>query len=421
MRSSDLTYVYAQLAVNKKSVRLHPVGHYPCMFAAVKVWLVAIGTLLSMFGYTQNIRVGLYYVSTVKSAEVVYDTGRYLLVGDSVVYDTLDVGFKFTTYTYGDQIKAKVDGKEIGVFDTVKLIGLDSLNGFKIRSLTHNSKYRYYWQDLEFSKGDDKLKIVNVVDIEAYLPGVIESESGTGEGIEYYKIQATISRTYAHSHTHRHKEEGFHVCDHTHCQVYRKRSRKNPAIPAAVKATTGLVIVDSDINLITASFFSNCGGQTCNSEDVWSGRLDYLRSVKDPFCREMPHYYWKKIVSRDRWLRYVENKMPAYYKANHTFSDTFDISFKQGKRRVYYSNAGYSIPLKDIRADFELRSTFFSITEDGNDVVFKGRGFGHGVGLCQEGAMRMADLGYSYLEILKFYYSGIHVIHLEDMDFFRLE
>lgn len=383
-------------------------------------WIICIVLILiGVDGYCEQLRVGLYYVSTVKTVEVSHDQGRYVLTADTTVIDTLEGQFSLVAYTYGDHVKAKLDGKEIGVFDTVRLVGIDVKSGFKIRSLTHGSRNRYYWGDVEISKGSGKLKIVNIVDLEDYLPGVIESESGSDEGLEYYKIQATISRTYAHSHKDRHAAEGFHVCDHTHCQVYRKRSMRNPDIQKAVKETGGMVIVDSDINLITASFYSNCGGQTCNSEDVWSGKLSYLRSIKDPFCKTKPHYHWRKEISKDRWIQYVKNKMPDYFKANGTFDEEFEIDYTQGKRRIYYSNAGFSIQLKDIRADFKLRSTFFSITDEGDKLVFKGRGFGHGVGLCQEGAMCMSDLGYSYLEILKFYYSGIHIIHLEDMDFFR--
>lgn len=369
----------------------------------------------------EKIRVGLYYVSTVKTVEISSDLGEYVLYGDSTILDTLKNDFDIQVYTYGDKVKAKVDGSTIGEFGKIVLKHLKDSSGFKIRSLTHNSKYRYYWEDVEVSMGKGKLKIVNIVDLENYLPGVVESESGSGEGLEYYKIQATISRTYALKHANRHLEEGFQLCDHTHCQVYRKRSKKNPLIPEAVKQTEGMVIVDSDINLITSAFYSNCGGQTNNSEDVWSKALPYLRSVKDPFCKGEPHYYWKKTISKDRWLKYVKSKMPSYFKSRGEYTDTFNLEFSQSKRRVYYANPGFSIPLKDIRSDFKLRSTYFSIKDEGDKILLKGRGFGHGVGVCQEGAMRMAELGFSHLEILKFYYSDIHLIHLDDLEFFRMD
>lgn len=369
----------------------------------------------------ETLRVGLYYVSTVRTAEVTNDVGSYVIKADSSIIDTMDGSFSVITYTSGDQVKLKLDGKEIGKYDTVLIEQIAQGSGFKVRSLTHGSKYRPYWGSIEITMGKGKLQMVNIVDLEQYLPGVVESESGSNEGLEYYKIQATISRTYALKHLTRHQSEGFQLCDHTHCQVYRKKSLRNPVIPEAVRESRSMVLVDSDINLITASFFSNCGGQTNNSEDVWSGELPYLRSIKDPFCSKMPHAFWKKEVSKERWLKYVRNKMPTYFKEKGTYTDTFKVDYSQRNRRLYYSNPGFSISLRTIREDFKLRSTFFSIQDKGDKIVFRGRGFGHGVGLCQEGAMRMAELGYSYVEILKFYYTDIHIIHLDDLEFFKID
>ena len=387
----------------------------------MRAFCLILFVLISTVGWSQKTRVGLYYVSTVKTVEVNYDNGSFLMIADSQVIDTLDSKFSFIAYAKGDKIRARLDGKDIGTFKVVRLTQIEDSTGFRIRSLTHKSKYRYYWGGVEVSMGEGKLKIVNTVNIEEYLPGVVESESGAQERPEYYKIQSTISRTYARTQQAKHVLEGFNLCDHTHCQVYRKRSMKNPEIQLAVKETEGLVLVDSEINLISALFFSNCGGQTCNSEDVWNTEMSYLRSVKDPFCKSMPHYYWKKEVSKEKWVRYMKNRTPDYFKLNDSFDETFEVDYDQGKRRIYYSNPGFSVPLTEIRRDFKLRSTLFSATDNGDKIVFRGRGFGHGVGLCQEGAMKMVDLGYSYLEILKFYYTGIHLIHVDDMDFFKMD
>ena len=388
---------------------------------AVKVVSTILLFLFVQSTCAQKMRIGLYAISTVKTVEVNYDQGRYVLTADTVIIDTLDSKFSLIVYGKGDEVKLRLDGNDLGSYGVIRLAQLDRKSGFKIRSLTHKSKHRYYWGGLEIGLGEKKLKMVNIVELEDYLPGVVESESGSDQNIDYYKIQATISRTYARRHIQKHVEDGYNLCDHTHCQVYRKRSMRNPDIKKAVEETKGLVLVDSDINLISALFFSNCGGQTCNSEDVWNTELSYLRSIKDPFCKSMPHYYWKKEIRTDAWVGYLHKKMPDYYKLKDGFNEKFKVNYDQGKRRLYYSNAGYSVPLTEIRTDFNLRSTFFSITEKDDNVVFRGRGFGHGVGLCQEGAMKMADLGYSYLEILKFYYSGIHLIHLDDLDFFKME
>ena len=80
------------------------------------------------------------------------------------------------------------------------------------------------------------------------------------------------------------------------------------------------------------------------------------------------------------------------------------------------------MPLKNIRADLQLKSTFFSISEINKDsVLFKGKGYGHGLGMCQEGAMRMSKVGYTYTEILNFYYKNIQLIDLHKLSFFKDE
>jgi stage II sporulation protein D len=79
------------------------------------------------------------------------------------------------------------------------------------------------------------------------------------------------------------------------------------------------------------------------------------------------------------------------------------------------------VPLKNVRTDLQLKSTFFSIFPQGDTLVFKGRGFGHGVGMCQEGAMRMAKLGYKYPEVINFYYQKTQLIDLHKLNFFRDE
>jgi stage II sporulation protein D len=72
-----------------------------------------------------------------------------------------------------------------------------------------------------------------------------------------------------------------------------------------------------------------------------------------------------------------------------------------------------------VREDLKLKSTFFSVTTTGEQVVLNGRGFGHGVGLCQEGAMHMARDGKSYIEILRHYYTDVHLVDVNTLDFFR--
>jgi stage II sporulation protein D len=85
----------------------------------------------------------------------------------------------------------------------------------------------------------------------------------------------------------------------------------------------------------------------------------------------------------------------------------------QTERHQYYIVVNDSIPHKQIRSDFKLKSNFFSVSATPKEVTFIGRGYGHGVGLCQEGAMHMAKIGYKYNEIIQFYYKGVTIVEVD--------
>ena len=383
--------------------------------------LISILLVISAFSVSaqKKLDVNIFYSSTVKHLLVSNDIGTYILIKDGKSADTLPSLFNLKILRVGSQITINQDGKDLGTFSKIELKKLNLDHSVKLKSLTHNSKTRKYWGDFTIKSNGKKLVIINTVDIAQYIEGVVESESGGGQGIEYYKIQATISRTYALNHLDRHAKEGFDLCDHVHCQVYHSRSLRNELIPQAVSETKNMVIVDSDIDLITASFYSNCGGQTANSEDVWVSKVSYLRSVKDPFCTDKHNATWSKTLNKKDFISYIKRKNASSLRHNPTDSMNFD--FSQGKRRIYYSGEGYRVMLKKMRKDWKLKSTYFSVTEKEDKIILNGKGFGHGVGLCQEGAMKMADLGYSFLEILRFYYTGVHLIDLESIEFYRSE
>jgi stage II sporulation protein D len=261
-------------------------------------------------------------------------------------------------------------------------------------------------------------RVINRVNIDYYVAGVVEAENGIKQNFEYYKMKSIICRTYALSNLRRHEAEGFHLCDQVHCQVYKSKNRLNDDIIMASVATTGMVIVDSDLKLITAAFHSNCGGQTLNSEDVWSLPTTYLKSVKDTFCLRQSHSVWEHRISAKDWMAYLKRKATFEDDPNH---EECYMSYFQFDREPDFISHNVRIPLKIIRNDFKLKSTFFTMEKTDESIVFKGKGFGHGIGLCQEGAMKMSQLGFKYNEILHFYYRDVHLVDLSVLDFFRTE
>jgi len=321
----------------------------------------------------------------------------------------------------GDSILLKTFEKTIGKFASVKFYANQEASAFKIKAVIPECKIRLYDGDLEVALSADKKQflLVNKVDLESYIAGVVESESGTKTSLEYYKLQSILCRTYLLANLNRHIVDGYQVCDDVHCQAYLSKC-KTAEVAQGVAATKGLVVVDNDLNLITAAFHSNCGGQTVNSQDVWSVSTSYLKTVKDTFCLKQPHARWQRSIPLEDWKAYLQLKHK--YPVDDTSKMNTASNYSQDNgREVYFVDKDLKIPLKVIRTDFQLKSTYFSVEPKGDHVVFIGKGYGHGVGLCQEGAMKMAKQNYSYKSILSYYYKDVHLVDLSALSYFRQE
>lgn len=347
--------------------------------------------------------------------------GTYNVYGDGKLLADCDPSGIYQMSVEGDSIRLKTFENNIGRFASIKMIAKEPLSAFKIKSVIPKSKVRTYDDNLEVKLGPDKSQflLINKVDLEDYIAGVVQSEAGKNVGLEYYKLQAILCRTYLLAHLTRHMTEGFEMCDDVHCQAYLSRTSEE-VIVKAVLETKGLVVVDNDLNLITAAFHSNCGGQTCNSQDVWAMSTSYLKAVKDTFCVHRSQAHWQRAITVDDWKSYL--RLKRKYSSSDTMRSSNATSFSQANgRAIYYTDKNVRIPLKTIRADFKLKSTYFSIRQEGDSIIFDGRGYGHGVGLCQEGAMSMSTLKYSYKDILHFYYKNVNLVELSALNYFRQE
>jgi stage II sporulation protein D len=138
--------------------------------------------------------------------------------------------------------------------------------------------------------------------------------------------------------------------------------------------------------------------------------MPYLVPVNDPFCTAYPSAQWTKSISLDDWISYL---MKNGFKLNP--QTVTDFSFRQVNRKPDYIVNDFTLPFKQIRNDWNLRSPFFSISVGDDKVMLKGNGYGHGVGLCQEGAMEMGKRGHKYEDIIKFYYRHIRLVSIADL------
>ncbi|MDE5560058.1 MAG: SpoIID/LytB domain-containing protein [Bacteroidales bacterium] len=375
--------------------------------------VVLCGTLLWMVGRAYATDLSVRIFSEKPSA-------AYVFTAALGVYYIFDSEEQRLVELHEDQsVTLRVEAENIAVWQGDSLLGVFpslSLDGeglkaiFAIHPEGAPGEVRYYDDHLEVGVENGRLFLINVVNVENYVAGVTQSEvRSISDKLDFYKIQAIIARTYAINNLRRHANGGYHLCDGVHCQVYKSRNN-TPLILTATVQTAGALIVDTADQVITASFYSNSGGETVASEDVWRYEIPYLRPVRDTFSMSMRNAFWVKEMSRKEWLDFLERQY-NYPVKNATMRDSA-LTFKQIRRKVYFPN---QIPLKNIRQDLNLRSTYFSVSTQGDQVRLTGRGYGHGVGLSQEGAVRMVDLGYSVEDVIRFYYTGVSIKHMDQL------
>jgi stage II sporulation protein D len=300
-------------------------------------------------------------------------------------------------------------GNETGfICDSVFMSGDTDEASFYLRINVKSPIKQFYSGDLKCIPDFGTLLMINVCNAERYIAGVVKAEGGSGKYIEYFKTQAVLARTYMYKYMDKHIKDGYNVCDNTHCQAYNGYSQDS-VLNSAAFLTKGQVIVDQDSILIISAFHSNCGGETASSEDVWLASMPYLRNVVDPYCMTSRNSVWEKTISFGEWTEFL--KRSGY---NGSTDDIRVFRFDQKTRVADYKTGTYSIPLRNIRNELNLRSTFFSVVPQGDTIVFKGRGYGHGVGLCQEGAMVMAAKSFNYKQIIDFYYSGVMILDIKN-------
>ena len=359
--------------------------------------------LLAVTAHADKVRVRLYSTNSISQINISFDLGSYNLYadGDNLLEDFVGEGRSVNIRAEGKKLHVSVNETDYGTFSTLRLEATDTACILCLNPVGNSIKQRTYEGDLEVSVlKNGKMLLINNIEFETYIAGVVQSEI-YGKQTDIFRIQSIISRTWALRNIQKHKADGYNFCDNVHCQAYLNRCVRPDIMLGAIQSS-GETLVDTLGNLIETPFHSNSGGETANSEDVWRNALPYLRSVSDTFSYSMKQSDWTKTISADRWVNYFANTHHINT-ADSLLLDTL-LHFTQEHRQARLLN----IPLTRIRVDFQLKSTFFSVTFDStsNNVILHGHGWGHGVGLCQIGAAVMAASGKTYREILSFYYPG---------------
>lgn len=271
------------------------------------------------------------------------------------------------------------------------------------------------------------LTVVNRLGLEEYLNAVVAAEMGRRppEDAEALRSQAIVARTYALRNLGRWAARGFDLYGTVADQAYGGRSAEYPLATDAVAATRGVVVTYGGAP-IDAFFYSTCGGRTADGTEVFRGATaPYLRSVDDAdaegqaYCRLSPRFRWTQEWSASELHRVLSGTLPEAGTGRVTGVRVtrFTGSGRADELAVARGGREVSVPHPQIRlvlrtpAGEPLRSTRFRLDERRADgavvrLVAEGGGAGHGVGLCQWGAVGRARAGQSHAEIIAAYYPG---------------
>ena len=266
-----------------------------------------------------------------------------------------------------------------------------------------------YYGDIYIKQVDSKLQIVNFVDIEKYLLGVVPYEMPSSFPLEALKAQTVIARSYAQTNINR-KKKDFDLYDDTRSQVYSgiPKSRLSN-VEKAIKETKGEVITYNG-RVIDALFHSYSGGYTASAKEVYGNDIEYLKPVEDKYSKGVPMSVltWTYLIPKSQLEKEI-GFIPVDY----------DIEYTESNRVKYIIlyNEDRSLEKKYTGAEFrrkystsKIKSTAYNINIENGDIKVVGSGYGHGVGFSQWSSKTMAeDEKMSYKDIINFFYTGVKI------------
>jgi stage II sporulation protein D len=271
---------------------------------------------------------------------------------------------------------------------------------------------------------------VRAVPIEEYVAATIVSEFAPPDGepavVErMLEIQAVIGRTYALAHLGRHGRDGFDLCATTHCQLFQparlQTSRWAPQAAEAVRRTSGTVLW-FDGAPANALFHADCGGHTSTAGDVWGGTdRPYLAAAADDGPAKSVHSQWRYEAGRASVQRALNADARTRVGARLDGIQILERDSAGRAERIALHGTEERIvrgeALRDVLTQAfggrTIKSTWFEVRRDGALFVFEGRGFGHGVGLCQAGALARIRAGTRLPSILQRYFPGTRLTTLK--------
>ncbi|HEY9232686.1 MAG TPA: SpoIID/LytB domain-containing protein [Blastocatellia bacterium] len=383
---------------------------------------VALMILAAPASRAETVRINLFslFKPQVVEARVISSEGAALDVNRLAGSRQLAAGSRVRFELAGEQLHITVsDARGVRQTFTALEARLHATQAVTLELALPGKLRRMVHGDLTISVGDKRLrgalKIVLATEREAAVASVVAAETAA-RAPEALKALAVVVRTYMLSHPNRHAGEGFDFCDTTHCQFYRGESdlaaeTARPAVLSAVAATAGEHLSFAG-KPVEAYFTASCGGLTATPQMVWGGVCNYpYARQRCQWCRASSHYRWTRQADARAVFEALAAALSAPLSARTELAvDHTEAGFV---RAVGVRDAGreWTMSADEFRRATGRRlgwnvvlSGSFTLTRQGEQLIFRGRGFGSQVGLCLAGALAQALKGRRYEEILHFYF-----------------
>ncbi|MFH0796650.1 MAG: SpoIID/LytB domain-containing protein [Candidatus Omnitrophota bacterium] len=246
---------------------------------------------------------------------------------------------------------------------------------------------------------------INEIELEEYVCGVLAGEISPSWPLESLKAMAVCARTFALNKIVDRFNRSYHLADNFFDQVYESRHSRVESIQKAVSDTKGEVVLYNE-ELAQVYFCASSGNCTASSFSVWGKDVPYLKAIPDPYSSRAEKYSsWMLVLDTSDLL----NLLHIRGKVKDITVVSRDGSGRVNDLQISTNNKSYPFSgkrLRELLGFDRLHSTLFEVNFKGEKVIFTGQGWGHGVGLSQWGAKKMAEEGFDYKQILEFYFPG---------------
>jgi stage II sporulation protein D len=280
---------------------------------------------------------------------------------------------------------------------------------------------RLFRGDVEILKKDNgKLMVINHIGLDEYLYGVLYHEVSHRWPMEALKAQAIVARTFALYEARQNRNKPYDLRSDIYSQVYGGSDSERWATTTAVNVTRGKVLTYKG-GIFPTYYHATCSGGTEDASALWKIDIPPLDGVVCDYCRDSKYYRWRSVIP----LATVGEELRAGgYKTGDIVS--VEVVSKNASGRVDKveikdsSGAVLALSGKDFRqllGPNDLRSAKFDACVISGKLVLDGKGWGHGVGMCQWGVYGQAKLGKRAEEILRYYYPGTEVSSIEHVSF----